>query len=641
MNARSQDPFDSADAAGWSASNQRWLSTQFARLRLRIGARLAPRGAAGAGAPAEPTATVWTGERPPALERMAHVFGLSPFESELLLLAAGVELDAGLHALLPSGLSFSLAMSLLGSEQVEPHWDALSPQAPLRAWQLVDVAGALPAHAPLTIAERALHALTGVAALEARLQGLASFAAATPDADARSARRLAEALHREAGEDAPLLLLASPADQGRPRLAAWRDTAAAAAALCGRAALLVAVEDVPADAQGAHELARGLAREALLSDAVVVLWGETAPVRTLALCADSLEAPAIVAAPIGPTLLRERLGRQLRVVDWCLPDAALDATPADAGALRAALQQFRVDAPTLRVALQRARAPDMPREQALWQALRDATRGALDALAQRIDSPTRLDDLVLPAGQLEQLRSIARQLRHRHLVHQDWGFAAAGRRGLGLAALFAGESGTGKTLAAEAIANEARLDLYRIDLAATVSKYIGETEKNLARVFDAAEASGAVLLFDEADALFGKRSEVKDSHDRYANIEIAYLLQRIESYRGLAILTTNMKGALDKAFLRRIRYVVQFPFPDEGLRQRLWRRELPAAAPCAAIDYAALARAPLAGGHIRSAALQAAFAAAARGTAIDTGLLTDALRAEFAKLERPLAGVHG
>ena len=144
-------------------------------------------------------------------------------------------------------------------------------------------------------------------------------------------------------------------------------------------------------------------------------------------------------------------------------------------------------------------------------------------------------------------------------------------------ALFAGESGTGKTLAAEAIANEVDLDLYRIDLATLVSKYIGETEKNLKRLFDAAEASGAVLLFDEADALFGKRSEVKDSHDRYANIEVAYLLQRIEAYRGLAILTTNMKSALDRAFLRRIRFVVSFPFPDAAAREQIWRRQFPPA----------------------------------------------------------------
>ncbi len=156
----------------------------------------------------------------------------------------------------------------------------------------------------------------------------------------------------------------------------------------------------------------------------------------------------------------------------------------------------------------------------------------------------------------------------RAQVYEQWGFAAKSSRGLGISALFAGASGTGKTLAAEVLANELRLDLYRIDLSQVVSKYIGETEKNLRRVFDAAEDGGAVLLFDEADALFGKRSEVKDSHDRYANIEVSYLLQRMEAYRGLAILTTNMKDALDTAFLRRIRFVVTFPFPDAAAARR-------------------------------------------------------------------------
>jgi SpoVK/Ycf46/Vps4 family AAA+-type ATPase len=168
----------------------------------------------------------------------------------------------------------------------------------------------------------------------------------------------------------------------------------------------------------------------------------------------------------------------------------------------------------------------------------------------------------LPESQRQTLREVALQVRQRGKVYGSWGFGAKDARGLGISALFSGQSGTGKTMAAEVLANELRLDLYRIDLSGVVSKYIGETEKNLRRVFDAAEEGGAVLLFDEADALFGKRSEVKDSHDRYANIEVSYLLQRMEAYRGLAILTTNMKDALDPAFSRRIRFVVQFPFPD-------------------------------------------------------------------------------
>ena len=210
---------------------------------------------------------------------------------------------------------------------------------------------------------------------------------------------------------------------------------------------------------------------------------------------------------------------------------------------------------------------------------------------------------MLPAGHLDLLREIARHVRHRTQVYERWGFGERTSRGLGVTALFAGESGTGKTLAAEVLARDLGLDLYRIDLAGTVSKYIGETEKNLRRVFDAAEASGAVLLFDEADALFGKRGEVKDSHDRYANLEVAYLLQRMESYRGLAILTTNLRSNLDRAFLRRLRFVVQFPFPDALQRAEIWRRVFPAATPLDGIDPDALGRLTVSGGSIHAIAL--------------------------------------
>src|SRR5204862_5706096 len=182
------------------------------------------------------------------------------------------------------------------------------------------------------------------------------------------------------------------------------------------------------------------------------------------------------------------------------------------------------------------------------------------------------DDLVLPKAETDLLRQISAQVGQRNKVYQEWGFDRKMNRGFGISALFAGDSGTGKTMAAEVIANELRLNLYRIDLSQVVNKYIGETEKNLRRLFDAAEEGGAILLFDEADALFGKRSEVKDSHDRYANIEVSYLLQRMEAYRGLAVLTTNLKNSLDTAFLRRLRFVVTFPFPDPAQRAAIWRR---------------------------------------------------------------------
>jgi SpoVK/Ycf46/Vps4 family AAA+-type ATPase len=195
-------------------------------------------------------------------------------------------------------------------------------------------------------------------------------------------------------------------------------------------------------------------------------------------------------------------------------------------------------------------------------------------------------------------------------------------------------------MAAEVLANDLRLDLVVIDLSQVVSKYIGETEKNLRQVFDAAEAGGAILLFDEADALFGKRSEVKDSHDRYANIEISYLLQRMESYRGLAILTTNMRDALDAAFLRRIRFIVQFPFPDAGQRAEIWRGIFPAETPTDGLDLLKLAQLNVAGGNIRNIAMNAAFLAADAGEPVRMAHVLSAARSEYSKLEKPLTGME-
>ena len=522
-----------------------------------------------------------------------------------------------------------------------------------------------------------LHELTGVAGFDTALAGVALLDddvnnAGDADADGYDvndvndvnegdagsahsalALRIAQAM---AGLAAPLVLLAHPGhDAGRRRAA--RALAGAALAPSGTRALWVDLSALAVEPRELLLLARRIDREAALVGAAVVFAlpaEDAAQGATLVRCIAALRSPVLVVGELSPLALADLPARQvLRFVvpsPLALPfasrwpqgrrDGPAAASPGLQHALDRALQQFRVEPALLDQVVASidadilSAADTAALDSAIWSALREAARGGLDALAQRIDSRARIADLVLPAPLSAQLHEIAGQLRQRHRVHEDWGFGAQGPRGLGIAALFAGDSGTGKTFAAEAIANEAGLDLYRIDLASTVSKYIGETEKNLARLFDAAECSGAVLLFDEADALFGKRSEVKDSHDRYANIEVAYLLQRVESYRGLAILTTNMKSALDRAFLRRIRFVVQFPFPDEAAREQLWRRQFPAQAPLGPVDFAALAKLQLAGGHIRGVALNAAFLAAACGEPIGQRVLLAAARAEFAKLER-------
>ena len=274
--------------------------------------------------------------------------------------------------------------------------------------------------------------------------------------------------------------------------------------------------------------------------------------------------------------------------------------------------------------------------ESLWDACRIQARPRLESLAQRIKPMTQWDDLVLPETQKDTLRAIVAHVRQRAQVYETWGFAKKSDRGLGISALFSGPSGTGKTTAAEVLALELNLDLYRIDLSSVVSKYIGETEKNLRRVFDAAESGGAILLFDEADALFGKRSEVKDAHDRHANIEVSYLLQRMEAYRGLAILTTNLKNALDSAFMRRIRFVVQFSFPDVQQRAEIWRRAFPEETPTEDIDPEKLAKLSVAGGNIRNIALNAAFLAAESGEPVRMKHLLIAARSEHSKLDKPL-----
>jgi hypothetical protein len=272
----------------------------------------------------------------------------------------------------------------------------------------------------------------------------------------------------------------------------------------------------------------------------------------------------------------------------------------------------------------------------LWDACRALTRPRLDTLARRMEPRSGWDDIVLPAAELAMLHQIADQVGHRSQVYNDWGFAARMSRGLGISVLFAGTSGSGKTMAAEVLARHLRLDLFRIDLSAVVSKYIGETEANLRRLFDAAEEGGAILLFDEADALFGKRTEVRDSHDRYANIEVNYLLQRMESYGGLAVLATNMKSALDPAFLRRIRFVVDFPFSGPVERKLIWQKAFPPQTPLQGLDWDRLARLNLVGGHIAVIALNAAFQAAQAGTPVTMPLVFGAARIEYRKLGRPV-----
>jgi len=270
----------------------------------------------------------------------------------------------------------------------------------------------------------------------------------------------------------------------------------------------------------------------------------------------------------------------------------------------------------------------------LYDASCHASHHKLADLAARIATHCGWDDIVLPRDKEDQLREICVQMVQRHRVFGQWGFRAKRSRGLGLSVLFCGASGTGKTMAAEVIAHELHLELYRIDLSGVVSKYIGETEKNLAKIFSEAESSNAILFFDEADALFGKRTRISDAHDRYANIETSYLLQRMEEYEGMAILATNLRDNMDEAFTRRLRFIVEFPFPDAAGRQEIWRRHIPRQAPVGDdLDFAWLGEQfPITGGTIKNIVLAAAFLAAADCGAITMAHVVRGAQREFEKI---------
>ncbi|HZR41103.1 MAG TPA: AAA family ATPase [Ktedonobacteraceae bacterium] len=275
-----------------------------------------------------------------------------------------------------------------------------------------------------------------------------------------------------------------------------------------------------------------------------------------------------------------------------------------------------------------------PTPEELYSAARRQSSHTIEALARKIEPRYSWDDIVLPHDQLAQLKEICNQARYRHIVYGEWGFELKMHLGKDLNVLLSGLPGTGKTMAAEVIAHTLALDLYKIDLSQVVSKYIGETEKNLDRIFTAAESTNAILFFDEADTLFGKRSQVHDAHDRYANIEVGYLLQKMEEYNGITILATNLRNNMDDAFIRRLKFSVELPFPDEASRYRIWRGHFPATAPLGDdIDFAFLARQfKLAGGSIKNIILNASFLAAAEEQSIHMKHLILAARREFQKM---------
>jgi hypothetical protein len=601
---------------------------------------------------------------PAALERLTSVFGLSPFERGVILLGAGLEVDAAFANLCAAAHgdgqrdypTFRLALDVLPGS----HWSALSPDGSLRRWRLLELgpANALAA-SPLRLAERVLHYLFGVQHLDDRLAGILETVP-PPQELAPGQHALAEriaALWRPVRDAAafPVVELtgSDPADR--------RAIAARACSLLGRDLHALPAPLLPTRPDELESLRRLWELEGALSGAALLIEHD----ETREAEAAREEAVAWLSGrALGGVLVSGDARRRARHRPVITFEVAPPSTAEQRDLWRAALppeslasvngqldhipMQFHLGAPAIRTAaidaMARLRAAEAAEDngngdglfRAVWDACRTQARPRLDDLAERILPAATAEDLILPDHQKQVLVNIGVQVRRRLEVYEHWGFDTRGERGLGISALFAGPSGTGKTMAAEVLARELRLDLYRIDLSATVSKYIGETEKNLKKIFDAAEAGGVILLFDEADALFGKRSDVKDSHDRHANIEVSYLLQRMEAYRGLAILTTNLKRSLDTAFLRRIRFIIEFPFPGQRERAEIWRRAFPPPTPTVGLDPEKLAQLNVSGGNIRNIALNAAFLAADAGEPVRMTHLLRAARSEYTKLEKSL-----
>ncbi|WP_343519428.1 AAA family ATPase [Sphingomonas sp.] len=574
-----------------------------------------------------------------ALDRLSRVFELDRFETALLLTLAAVSLDPALAAtcaaLQGQERSGAVSFALAGRLLPEARLAALRPDAPLRLWGLIVSAGPVEAASvtPFRIDERVLFHLAGAEIASEYLAPLRADGWLAPSQQA-CAEQIAALLDLDDPAGGPVIQLCAE-DGGTLRM-----LAAAAGERLGLLVLSLAAATLPVARTELADLARACSRDLALSEAMLLLDASGAAsdvAGTAAQFAALVEAPVLIATAT-PLAISRRPALRLdispptlaeRRTHWRELAPRLAATEIDLLA-----RTFLLDGAD-RVAAARLAGTGADRA-ALWRACRMQARDRLEGLAERIVSPVGWEDLVLPDAQHELLRDIVDHVAFAGRVFEDWGFDARLGRGAGVAALFAGASGTGKTLAAEVLANALERDLYRIDLSQVVSKYIGETEKNLSRIFAAAEGGGAILLFDEADALFGKRSEVQDSHDRYANIEVSYLLQRMETYAGLSILTTNLKDALDKAFLRRLRFIVQFAYPNAEQRGRIWERVFPPELPREGIDYARLAQYDLTGGAIRNVALAAAFLAARSGGPLTMAHCAAAAAREYRKLEKPL-----
>lgn len=610
---------------------------------------------------------------------LAQAFGLSAFDLDLILIALAPELDRRyerLFAFLQDDVrlrrpTVDLALNLLCSDAVDKlerrmHFDA---DAPLIHQGLIHlIPDAEPVQSSLLsqtikLDEQILRYLLHQDALDARLTAYCevTFPSAAlnelPIADTMK-ENLPMLIERAWETDQPLTLYFRGQDG-----AGKRQAAAALAAEIGSALLVVDLPRAYSTSIPFEQALKLALRYAWLYDLIPYLEGvdlfssdeDTHPSERLTEALASQTGITILAGkqpwraigsyPLGVvsisfnalTFAQQRACWQSNLAEY-----GLDLDEADLSLLASRYRLLPGQiAEVVAVAVGSTASP--PTLDELLAAARAQCGHDLARLTRRIDPVHTWDDIVLPEDTIAQLREICQRVNRRHLVLDEWGFEARLSLGKGVTALFAGPSGTGKTMAAEIVAGELGLDLYKIDLAGVVSKYIGETERNLERIFRAAQdGANAVLFFDEADALFGKRSEVRDSHDRYANIEISYLLQKMEEYEGLAILATNLIQNMDAAFMRRLAFSVHFPFPDAESRQRIWKRIWPSETPLTQdVDAASLAqRFEFSGGNIKNVALAAAFLAAEDGKVVTLDHVFHATRREYQKMGQSMPAVE-
>jgi hypothetical protein len=591
-----------------------------------------------------------------ALDALSSIFGLSPFEKKLVLLCAGMDLDARFNKTVVKAMqsngktqpNFSLALAALEGA----NWTALSPNAPLRYWRIIELTDNHNfTNSGLKLDERILNFLLDIPYLDPRLSDQVSIVRESTVLTISQmviVQAIREALTSQHNQEYHSIIQLTGTENADKLL-----TASVVAQSLGLILYQFPLHTISTHLKEVRELALFWSREsalhpcALFIDASALDMNDKMRLQLLTNFLENLRGslflnndqwtPTLNIPLRSFSVLKPSSAEQLKRWQLNLGTAADPISDE----LDQIVAQFNLGAKSIdniaNEAILSTSNSDLPLDLIIWNKCKYFTRPKIDELAQYIEPIADWEQLVLPEMHKKTLREISMQVRLRNKVYKEWGFGEKGNRGLGISALFAGESGTGKTMASEVIANDLNLDLYRIDLSQVVNKYIGETEKNLKRIFDAAEDGGAILLFDEADALFGKRSDVKDSHDRYSNIEVSYLLQRMETYKGLAILTTNMKNALDKSFMRRIRFAVNFPHPDAELRVEIWRKVFPKLTPLGSLDYNKLARLNIPGGNIKNIALNAAFLAANDKKHVEMRHIAQAVRNEYAKIEKSLS----